>query len=460
MLSLIGIAPHPPIIIPSIGRGELKKALKTVDGMKQLSSLYSSVNPKLLIVITPHGSVFREGPAVLTDHYLSGDFGQFGFPELKVEFETDAELVDLLRAETESEQLKPLFLSSSGGDYPVGKLSLDHGAMVPLYYLNEAGLKVPGLHITFGFNPLKDLYRFGIALRRAVEARGLPTAVIASGDLSHRLIPGAPAGYTPRGTEFDQLLVRLLREGKVTEILNMDSGLIEDAGECGLRSFVIALGMVDGEPLNTEIISYEGPFGVGYLVAVIKPEAKDSSAKDTEEIVLSNPAGEINPAQLARHVLEDYFAGGSLAEPSTTLPPVFQEKAGAFVSLKKAGALRGCIGTVEPVRKDLAAEIAANAVSAAIRDPRFPPVSAAELSSIDISVDVLSPMEPVKGMDELNPKDYGVLVCSGNRTGLLLPDLEGVDSAEEQVDIARRKAGISPTEPVDLFRFTVTRYKE
>jgi MEMO1 family protein len=460
LLTLIGIAPHPPIIIPSIGRGELSKAQRTVDGMKQLSSLFGSVNPALLIVITPHGSVFREGPAVLTDPHLSGDFGQFGFPALKVEFETDPELVDLLKVETKTEQLKPLFLSSSGGEYRLGNNSLDHGAMVPLYYLNEAGIKVPGLHITFGFNPLKDLYRFGIALRRVVEARGLPTAVLASGDLSHRLIPGAPAGYTPRGAEFDQLLVKLLREGRVTEILNMDSSLIEEAGECGLRSFVIALGMVDGEPLNTDIISYEGPFGVGYLVAAVKPEAGKSSLKDVDDMVSTDPAGEMNPAQLARHALQKHFGGGNLAELPAVLPPVFQEKAGAFVSLKKAGALRGCIGTVEAVRKDLAAEIAANAVSAAIRDPRFPPVSAEELSAIDISVDVLSPMEAVAGINELNPKDYGVLVRSGNRSGLLLPDLEGVDSAEEQVAIARRKAGINPTEPADLFRFTVTRYKE
>ncbi len=460
MLSLIGIAPHPPIIIPSIGRGELKKALKTVEGMKLLSSIFSEANPALLIVITPHGSVFREGPAVLTDQHLSGDFSQFGFPDLKVEFETDPELVDLLRAETEFEPIKPVFLSRSGGDRHVGRISLDHGAMVPLYYLNEAGLKVPGLHITFGFNPLKDLYRFGAALRRAVEARGLPTAVLASGDLSHRLIPGAPAGYTPRGAEYDQLLVKLLREGRIDEILNMDSGLVEDAGECGLRSFVIALGMVEGVSINTEIISYEGPFGVGYLVAAIKPETVSDSINEDQKKVLPDPAGEINPAQLARHFLEKYFADGNLKDYPDPLPPDFQQKAGAFVSLKKAGALRGCIGTVEPVRKDLAAEIAANAVSAAIRDPRFPPVNPDELSAIDISVDVLGPMEPIGGLDELNPKDYGILVRSGNRSGLLLPDLEGVDSSEEQVAIARRKAGIDPTEPTKLFRFKVTRYKE
>jgi AmmeMemoRadiSam system protein A len=460
MLSLIGIAPHPPIIIPSIGRGELKKAHKTVEGVKLLSSMFSEANPALLIIITPHGSVFREGPAVLTDRYLSGNFSQFGFPDLKIEFETDLGLVDLLREETESGPLKPVFLSSSG-EYPVGSISLDHGAMVPLYYLNEAGLKVPGLHITFGLNPLKDLYSFGVALRRVVEARGLPAAVLASGDLSHRLIPGAPAGYTPRGAEYDQLLVKLLREGRIDEILNINSGLVEDAGECGLRSFVIALGMVEGEPFNTEIISYEGPFGVGYLVASIKPEAESGSIiNEDQEKVLPDPAGEVNPAQLARHFLEQYFAGGNLKDYPDPLPPFFQQKAGAFVSLKKAGALRGCIGTVEPVRKNLVAEIAANAVSAAVRDPRFQPVSVEELSSIDLSVDVLSPMEPIGDLNELDPKKYGVLVRSDNRSGLLLPDLEGVDSAEEQVAIARRKAGIGPTETAKLFRFKVTRYKE
>jgi MEMO1 family protein len=460
LLSLIGIAPHPPIIIPTIGRGELKKAQKTVEGMKQLSSMFGEVNPALLIVITPHGSVLREGPAVLTDRHLSGDFGQFGFPNLKIEFETDPRLVDLLRAETECEPIKPVFLNNNSSDHHVSRVSLDHGAMVPLYYLNEAGLKVPGLHITFGFKPLKDLYRFGVALRRAVEARGLPVAVLASGDLSHRLIPGAPAGYTPRGAEYDQLLVQLLREGDVDKILNIDSNLVEDAGECGLRSFVIALGMVEGETLKTEIISYEGPFGVGYLVAAIQPEAEGGSINEDQEKVLSDQAGKINPAQLARHFLEKYFSDGNLKDYPNPLPPVFQQKAGAFVSLKKAGALRGCIGTVEPVRENLGAEIAANSVSAAIRDPRFPPVSPEELSSIDISVDVLSPMEPIGGVNELNPKEYGVLVRSGNRSGLLLPDLEGVDSAEEQVAIARRKAGIGPTEPIELFRFKVTRYKE
>jgi AmmeMemoRadiSam system protein A len=129
-----------------------------------------------------------------------------------------------------------------------------------------------------------------------------------------------------------------------------------------------------------------------------------------------------------------------------------------FVCLKKGGDLRGCIGTFQPTQETLAEEIAANAVSAACRDPRFPPVSEQELASLDISVDVLSEPEPVSDVSQLDPRRYGVIVKRGDRTGLLLPDLEGVDSVEQQLEIARNKAGISPHEPIQLFRFTVDRF--
>ena len=439
MLSLIGIAPHPAIIIPEIGRNELDKVSDTVSGMRKLSMLFKEESPDLLIVITPHGSVFREGPSILVGKKLNGNFGQFGFPSIQVDFETDRELLELVEQETADGSLKPVFLESNS--------FLDHGAMVPLYYLNEAGLKVPGLHITFGFNPPRDLYRFGQALRRAIEKRGLKTAVLASGDLSHRLIHGAPAGFNPRGAEYDRLLIDLLGSGKVEEIIDLDPRLIEEAGECGYRSFVIALGTIDGEKFETDILSYEGPFGVGYLVAAVKPMSEEKESG-------------INPAKLARKVLEQYFSGGGKGLECPGRGQLFQEKAGAFVSLKKDGKLRGCIGTVEPVRQNLYEEIKANAVSAAVRDPRFSPVETDELKDIAISVDVLSPMEKVSGLNDLNPEKYGVLVRSGHLSGLLLPDLEGIDTPETQVSIAMQKAGISSDQPVELYRFTVTRYRE
>ncbi len=137
---------------------------------------------------------------------------------------------------------------------------------------------------------------------------------------------------------------------------------------------------------------------------------------------------------------------------------LLNQKAGAFVSLKKGGALRGCIGTFQPTRENLAEEIVSNAISAATRDPRFLPVSPEELDELDISVDVLSEPEPVPDESYLDPREYGVIVQAGNRVGLLLPDLEGVDTVEDQVEIARRKAGIGPHEPVQLYRFKVNRF--
>lgn len=162
--------------------------------------------------------------------------------------------------------------------------------------------------------------------------------------------------------------------------------------------------------------------------------------------------------QLARDTVESYVKEGKIPQPPSELTPEMTERAGVFVSLKKGGALRGCIGTFEPTRGNVAEEVMANAISSATRDPRFMPVGPEELADLDYSVDVLSPPEPVESEADLDPKKYGVIVESGWRRGLLLPNLEGVDTVEQQLDITRVKAGIGPTEPVKLYRFEVKRY--
>jgi len=161
--------------------------------------------------------------------------------------------------------------------------------------------------------------------------------------------------------------------------------------------------------------------------------------------------------RLAVDTIEAFVRSGKEISPPTDLPPRMKERAGAFVSLKKAGALRGCIGTFLPAEQDIAHEIIANAIKAASADPRFPPVREEELSQLCYSVDLLSGPERCSEED-LDPKRYGVIVESGWRRGLLLPDLEGVKTAKEQLDIARMKAGIGPQEPVTLYRFVVERH--
>ena len=163
---------------------------------------------------------------------------------------------------------------------------------------------------------------------------------------------------------------------------------------------------------------------------------------------------------LAKKTVETYIQTGKRPSPPKTLTPEMKAPAGVFVSIhKKSGDLRGCIGTFEPQQKNVAAEVIANAVSAATRDPRFNPIMQDELDNLDYSVDVLTTPEPVDDISQLDPKRYGVIVQAGWRRGLLLPDLEGVNSAQYQIDICRQKGGIGDDEPVQLYRFEVKRYK-
>lgn len=162
--------------------------------------------------------------------------------------------------------------------------------------------------------------------------------------------------------------------------------------------------------------------------------------------------------QLAVESVEAYIKEGRRIRPPEALTPEMKEKAGVFVCLKKDGELRGCIGTFLPASESVAEEVIHNSICAAVEDPRFECVSQGELDMLEYSVDVLSLPEPVKSLAELDAKRYGVIVQSGGRRGLLLPDLDGVDTVEQQVAIAKAKAGIAVTEPVQLYRFEVKRY--
>jgi AmmeMemoRadiSam system protein A len=161
---------------------------------------------------------------------------------------------------------------------------------------------------------------------------------------------------------------------------------------------------------------------------------------------------------IAKAAVESYIRQGKIIKPEENSPEM-KERAGVFVSLKKYGHLRGCIGTFEPTQDNVAGEIVANAISSATADPRFAPVSVSELDELDYSVDILTSPEPVKSAKDLDPMKYGVIVESGYRRGLLLPNLEGVNTVDEQISICRSKAGIGTNEPVKLYRFMVRRYK-
>ncbi len=187
--------------------------------------------------------------------------------------------------------------------------------------------------------------------------------------------------------------------------------------------------------------------------------AKKKDVQDTESKEGAAPASTMSPlVALAHKAVEEYVKHGEVTNPSKELTPEMKERAGVFVSIHEKGELRGCIGTFEAAYQNVAVEIIHNAILAATEDPRFLPIRNQELPHLEISVDVLTRPEPVKGVSELDAKKYGVIVGCGYRRGLLLPDLEGVDTAEEQINICRMKGGIGSKEPVQLYRFEVKRY--
>lgn len=463
--------PHPPIILPEIGKGEDRKAEKTIEGAKALSKDIKEKSPSTIIVVTPHGPLFSDAISISIEENLVGSFEKFGYGELKFKFENNIELVKrIINNSVEEEIIIAGIDESFARRYKVEK-ELDHGTLVPLYFVDKEYKNFKLVHITYGILSPKELYKFGRAIQAAIIDSDEDVVVIASGDLSHKLSDDSPYHHSPKGKIFDEKIVDILKEGTLEDIITFDLELAERAGECGLRSLMIITGILDGYKLKPEVISYEGPFGVGYCTAkadiVDEETGNPLEGKDLLDIIEENKRSKIQKSReneslytrLARMSLEHYVKYRQYIDPPYDLPKEFlSTRKGVFVSLKKDGMLRGCIGTIEATEPNIATEIIKNAVSAGMKDPRFDRVTEYELKDIVYSVDVLSEPEPIKSKDELDVEKYGVIVSYGSKKGLLLPNLEGIDTVDEQIDIALRKANIRPDEKYKMERFEVVRY--
>ncbi len=454
------ILPHPPIIVPGIGHGREREAASTIEAVKQAASEIAKKRPDTIIVSTPHAPSFRDYVYILDSEPLEGDFTAFGSPEIRFSFQNNAELAGAIAEKAASMDIAAGGLGEAQKRRYGISGRLDHGALVPLCFIAEELENFRLVCISTPFLSLREIYGFGKCIREAVEESGENVVYIASGDLSHRLTKDAPAGYHPKGREYDEALVGKVRSADVKGLLETDPDLLEKAGECGTRSVIMMFGVLDGLKLTPEIYSYEGPFGVGYLVARVGTEAHQEI--NTEAYPEKNPGenGESVYVRLARETLETYVREGNKINVPQWVPGEFRTKrAGVFVSLKKEGMLRGCIGTIGPVRVNIAEEIIHNAISAGTQDPRFPAVKEKELKELVYSVDVLGAPEKIDSMDELDVKRYGVIVTSGFRRGLLLPDLEGIDTPQQQVETALQKAGIRRTDAFEMERFEVIRHR-
>lgn len=453
------MVPHPPLIIPDVGGGEEKKIQKTIDAYKRASDLIGRLQPETIVLLSPHQIMYADYFHISPGKGGRGDFGQFRAGQTAMEVSYDTEFV------------RALCEAAAAASLPAGTLGerekkLDHGTMVPLYFVNQCWTGYRLVRVGLSGLPLTAHYRLGQCIRAAAQSLGRSTVVIASGDLSHKLKEDGPYGYQEEGPAYDARIMDVMGRGDFGELFTFSEDFCEKAAECGHRSFTMLAGAFDKTCVEAERLSYEGPFGVGYGVCTYRPCGSDGTRNFLEQYeekerqeIFARREREDAYVRLARYTIEAFVGTGNFPEMPKGLPEeLYQSRAGAFVSLKEDGRLRGCIGTIRAVRASLAEEIMRNAVSACSEDPRFSPVEAWEVARLTISVDVLGETEKISSPEELDVARYGVIVTRGGKRGLLLPNLEGVDTVEQQIAIAKQKAGIRDHENVELERFEVIRH--
>ena len=453
------MAPHPPLIIPDVGRGEEKKIQNTIDAYQRIAEKIGRLQPETIVLLSPHQTLYADYFHISPGQGARGDFGQFRAGRVSMEISYDTEFV---RALCEAAQEAGL----QAGTLGERERKLDHGTMVPLYFVNQYWTGYRLVRIGLSGLPLTAHYRLGQCIQAAARSLGRNTVVIASGDLSHKLKEDGPYGYQEEGPAYDARIMDVMGRGAFGELLEFSEDFCEKAAECGHRSFTIMAGAFDRIGVETERLSYEGPFGVGYGVCAYQPCGSDETRGFLEQYekkermeFLARREREDPYVRLARYTIEAFTGTGNIPEMPRELPEeLYHSRAGAFVSLKEDGRLRGCIGTIRAVRESLAEEIMYNAVSACSEDPRFSPVEEWEVEHLTISVDVLGETEKISSPEELDVSRYGVIVTRGAKRGLLLPNLEGVDTIEQQIAIAKQKAGIKDHESVELERFEVIRH--
>ncbi len=458
------MVPHPPLIVPDIGRGNEKQIEETINSYEAVAEEIAALAPETIIITSPHSVMYADYFHISPGKKAAGDFGNFGAGNVRFSEEYDSELV------------KEISDIADLDGFPAGTLgekdkSLDHGTLVPLYFIRKhySGGRI--VRIGLSGQPLTDHYQLGIYIKEAVERLCRRAVFVASGDLSHKLQDYGPYGYAEEGPEYDRRIMEAAGKADFSAMLDFDEDFCDSAAECGHRSFVIMAGAFDGMAVSAKVCSHQDVTGVGYGICSFYPTEKDDSrhflGKRLEKLSEANEACD-GFVKLARASMESYIRYGNRLRVPDGIPReilralprnIFTDRAGAFVSIHKNGQLRGCIGTIAPTARSLAQEIVNNAISASTRDPRFSPITEDELKWLEINVDVLGKPEDISSRAELDVKRYGVIVSCGARRGLLLPDLEGIDDVDTQVSIAMQKGGITERDNYSLQRFEVIRHK-
>lgn len=436
------LMPHPPILIHEVGKGKEVAAARTIASCARVAKRVAELEPETIVVISPHAPLFSDWLFVYDRQVLEGSFGGFGAPGVSLSFDQDSAFVSSFISHLKNAGIPGGYPDSMTLNRLEGSGELDHGVLVPLHFIVDEYRKFNLVCLSSSAFDIPGVLKIGRLLRLVAEETGRRVCVIASGDMSHRVNADSPYGMTREGAVFDGEIATAIAGNSVKDILKIDPIVRERAAECGYTSIVMLMGALaldtNAPGWKATLYSEEAPFGIGYCVAGFEP------------------GGVSWPVALATETIARYVMSGKRLSLQG-VPCHGMPRAGCFVSLKKNGELRGCIGTIAPTKETLEEEILSNAISACSADYRFNPVQEDELPFLTVSVDVLGASERATKAD-LDPARYGVIVTNGANRGLLLPDLEGVDTVDEQLSIACRKGGIDPARDYSIERFTVTRY--
>lgn len=453
------ILPHPPFCVPEVGRGKEKSAEKTVAALDFVAKEIASLEPDTIVFVSPHAEAYRDFFPISDGEVGIGNFSAYGLPGLNFRLFYDRELVKEIADEASKKNI-------AAGPSSGSENTSDHGTLVPLYYINRYYRNFKAVRIGLSGFPLLEHYRYGQMLGEVFAKSEKKIVVIASADLSHCQRADGPYGFRVEGPRYDEMIEKIIETGNFGLLLSMDHSLIAKAKECGHRSILVLAGMLDREEVKSTILSHEAPYGVGYLVAKIEALGFDASRafyelyRSKEEFSVGEHAEKSDLyVKWARQCIETYIKTKKLPPMEEILPDNFlKTKAGVFVTIYEHGELRGCLGSVKPLKANLGQEIAHNAVSAATCDDRFNPIKKEELPYLKIIVDVLTNPIPILSIIDLDVTKYGIIVENGDRKGVVLPGLSGVETPDDQIRVAKRKAGIEEDEEITLYRFEVKRH--
>ena len=444
------LMPHPPIVVPAVGKGREQEACDTVKAMASLAKRIVARQPDVLVLISPHSPRKPGSFGIWESPQIEGSMERFNAPEEMLTLPNDRGFVAALGTMCRESGIKTFLIENE---------DLDHGAYVPLYYLVRAGWDGPTVVTSLNYPGDGQLEEFGKAIRDTAKRLGKKTIVLASGDMSHRLQPHAPGGYHPRAADFDVAFVDTVRRGELRRVRAIDRELIAVAGEDVVDSSVVAISASDFDNTEHEVLSYEGPFGVGYSIAVFSDRGASQGDSNSDDETTENFL-----PRLARSSVETYLLTRQPMKAPVKVPEEFAHKrAGAFVTIWSYPdeRLRGCIGTIQPTQRNIVEEVIDRAIMAATKDPRFESVRIDEVENLRFDVSVLHEPEPVDSLSDLDPAEFGVIVTDDfGRRGVMLPGVEGLNTAEEQVQATRQKARIPEKTDIFLQRVRVDNYSD